>query len=185
MSWKTAVPNTDGFTWARRLFQTNNDRGVCAGFSQTWLTLSLVGGRPVTTAGMLGNPGQIQSFHQGRSRVGGKQRFTPLSSASQTTLPESGLTIQTGYPKHPASNNWKDIFDDLAKQPDGHYYMTIKAPFVHAMACIIVGGQVYYLEPQKGLYVFPKLKLSEGLTAFYSQYQWMPNNDYKIYQVSH
>jgi hypothetical protein len=183
MSWAPAAPTTDGFTWARKVFQTNNDRGVCAGYSQTWLTLSLIGGQPHTNPGMMQNPGQIQAIHQGKPRVGGQKKFTALGSASLQTLPESGLTIQPGYPKQPASTKWKDLFDSLASQPAGHYYMTIKAPFVHAMACIISPGDVHYLEPQKGLYVIPKGKLSESLTAFYSQYTWSPGNDYKIYQV--
>jgi hypothetical protein len=184
MSWNAATPNIDGFTWARRLFQTDNHLAVCAGFSQTWLTFSLIGGEPVTKPGVLESPGHIQAIHQGRTRVRGQQRFIHLGSSSVETLRESGLRIEPGYPKHPLSTNWQGIFDVLASEPVGHYYLTIKAPFVHAMACIITRSEVYFLEPQKGLYVFPKTKFSEGMTAFYSNYTWSPLNDYKIYQVS-
>ncbi|MCY2978925.1 MAG: hypothetical protein NTU79_09700 [Planctomycetota bacterium] len=183
MTWISAVPSVDGFLWARKLFPTNNVRGVCAAFSQTWLTLSLIGGAPVKNPGILRSPGQIQAIHQGRPRVGAQPSSTPLGSSSLVTLPESGLKIQTGYPKLPYSTNWKDIYAYLASQPDGHYYLTIKSPFRHAMACIILGSEVYYLEPQKGLYVIPKAKTSDSLTAFYSQYTWSSGNDYKIYQV--
>ena len=184
MAWSSAVPNVDGFAWARHVFQTHNDRGVCAGYSQTWLTLSLIAGQPHTNPGLMSNQAMIQTIHQGKGRYGGQQKHTALGSSSVKTLPESGLNIQPGYPKHPASTGWKDIFDSLASEGVGYYYLTIKAPFVHAMACIFTAAEAYYLEPEKGLYLIPKAKLSESLTGFYSQYAWSASNDYKIYQVS-
>ena len=185
MTWVAASPTRiDGFVGATKHFATDNSQGVCAGFSQTWLTLSLIGGQPLTNAGLMSNSNQISSFHQGRARVGGPRSFTPLGNASATTLPESGLKIATGYPFKPSSTGWQDIFDSLAARPDGYYYLTIKAPFVHAMACIMQGFKAFYLEPQSGLYEIAKSRLSESLTGFYSKYTWSAANDYKIYKVT-
>lgn len=182
--WKTAAPKTDNFSWARRIFSTDNSRGVCAGFSQTWLMLSLLQGTPLMNAGLLSNPKKISNIHKDDARGrAGKQSPNMLGGASAVTLPHSGLKIKPPYPVFAKSTNWKEIFDHLANQGAGYYYLTIKQPFTHAMACFMNPSDVYYLEPTNGLYQFSKAKFAEGVTSFYGRYQYSPNNDFKFYQV--
>jgi hypothetical protein len=183
MDYNPPVPTVDGFQWAAKQFATNNTSGSCAGFAHTWLAFSLLQGSPVTSAGVLSNHGLIAAIHQGKPKVNAAQKFQPLRGSSAKTLPDSGFAIEQGYPQQPASSGWKDLFDALANLGDGHYDLTIKQPFKHAMACIVKQTQVYDLEPQHGLYLIPKSKLSTSLTGFYSQYTWSPQNEYKIYKV--
>ncbi len=185
MNWNTAIPKTDGFGWANKHFTTDNRGGICAGFSQTWLTLSIIQGKPVTNAGILGNPGSIAPIHRGTAVPGrgNVQRHVHLGGASMTTLPESGLAIQPGYPKRPAWTGWRQIFDALAREPAGYYYMTMKKPYAHAMACIITASKVFYLEPEKGLFEFAKTKFGEGAALFYEQYPFVRGNAYSFYRV--
>lgn len=169
---------------AEKLFSTNNDQGICAGYSQTWLVLSLLAGAPHTQANsIVQNAGQISQIHRGVG-VRGKQRFRGLGGASTLTLPESGLAIRTGYPKLVSKNSWGEIYGDVATEGDGYYYLTMKAPSAHAMACILLSNDAYYLEPQSGLFKMPKSELAAWAAEYYG-YRRAPsaNTDFKVYGV--
>ena len=70
MAWTATTPSTDSRALARhvtRLFATDNAQGVCAGYSQSWLMLSLLGGAPLRQPGsIVQNPGLIAQVHRGR-----------------------------------------------------------------------------------------------------------------------
>lgn len=186
--WTSASPS-HRFRRGTVLFRTNNSAGICAGYSQTWLTLSLIAGRPHTNPGMMHNVSHIGAIHQGQGGAGFRNRAAPaqhipLGGPSVQTLPESGLVISTGYPVQLAWTGWDHIFQTIVQQGQGHYYLTMKVPSAHAMACIVTPSHVFHLEPQFGLVQFGRTDYAEGATTFYSQYGFAQNNGFKIYQVT-
>lgn len=186
--WTNATPSRR-FRRGTVLYRTNNSAGICAGYSQTWLTLSLIAGRPHTIPGMMQNVSQIGVIHHGQGGAGFRNRSAParhigLGGPSIQTLPESGLAISTGYPVQLPWTGWNHIFQTIVQQGQGHYYLTMKVPSAHAMACIVTPSHVFHLEPQFGLVRFGQADYVDGATTFYSPLGEARNSGFKIYQVT-
>ncbi len=161
---------------ARKFFDTNNDASVCASYAIAWLTASMIRGEPLTNPGFIQNQGQIAKYYHGvgaRGRVNFAARGSSAASAakhvrlggaSARVLPASGLKIMNPDSSMLCSDDWTSIGDVLAQQEDGYFYLTLRshaAPTsgydaAHAMACIIDADNVWYLEPQRGLFRSPR-----------------------------
>jgi hypothetical protein len=156
---------------AKRIFETNNEAGTCAAYSQTWLALSVIGKRP------LENPGIVQSMglmKQVQQLGAGGSSLEALSRNGMTADPL--ITLQNA--------TWNAIFHWLAQCPAGMYYITMKNPH-HANACCITNGKIYYLEPQVGLFTYADadaLKLNLP-TWYIQQTKSSTNTEFKIYKV--
>ena len=164
------MPFPGGF----RIFPLQNPQATCAGYSQTWLALSLMGGAPVLNPGLIGNQLLMTKVH---------------ATAKQPTvgsLDANGMAI-VGSPVVLNNALWKDAFWRLARGGSGcYYYLTVKNPH-HAMACYLDRrNTVYYLEPEDGLSWFPSLvTFVAGAATWYEDRCGQPTNqEFKIYQVA-
>jgi hypothetical protein len=158
---------------AQELFTTNNSSGTCAAFSQTWLVLSLIQGKPLEKGGIVQSQGLMKDIQDDGS--GGPS----LDALKKNGVAVSGSVI--------VLNNaaWSAIFQRLTTCPSGYYYITMKSPH-HANACCISNGEFYYLEPEVGCYKFSDAgSLTSNLPGWYqSRTGQSTNTEFKIYPVS-
>lgn len=156
---------------ATRIFETNNDAGTCAAYSQTWLALSFIGGGPLENPGIVQSIGLMKQIQQ--SGAGG---------SSLQALAKNGMTVDPPITLQNAT--WNAIFQRLAECPKGMYYITMKNPH-HANACCITDGKIYYLEPQVGLFKYADAKtLKLSLPTWYiKQTNSSTNTEFKIYKI--
>lgn len=155
-TWTAARPSGSGAT---KLFSLNNRRAICAAYAQNWLVMSLAAGRPhQQKSSILHNEGMMAKMYQQHG----------MGGSSANALPAVGLRIVEKNPngKEIAGQTWADTMSKLTRK-SGHYYMTMKNP-MHAMACIVQGGTVYYLEPQLGLFKMHKNRLANWAEATYA-----------------
>jgi hypothetical protein len=159
------------FSFGQQIFPLQNPQGTCAGYSQTWLALSLLGGAPLLNPGIIANQVWMSKVQE------------TAGDATAISLNADGMAI-IGNPVVENNVRWFDAFSALAKSGSGFYYLTIKKP-THAMACHIDGDTIHYLEPEIGLYKFTKRGLFVmGARAWYANRSGKPTNlQFKIYSV--
>lgn len=115
----------------------SNPKAECAGMSQMWLGLSILGGEPELKKAV------INSSKEDAQRIS-------MGKPSDLALPEAGLKILN----HSVFNDLSAGLNFLLSAQEGHYYLTIKYDGgAHAMAAIVKSNSCYYFEPESGIYL--------------------------------
>jgi hypothetical protein len=146
------------FPNSTKLFSLDNSKGVCAARSMSWLTLSLLDGNPKEKAGWMGNDKSMEQIQTGTS--GRKGRHQTAGSASVSSAPNVGGMEIVSTDKS-ADITWSAAMTKLAALQGFHYLTMRYIPVVHskldaahAMAYFRQGSNIWYLEPESGLYKF-------------------------------